>query len=593
MGTGTPATLCAAFQAQALRIPDRTAVRAADGGDSFTWREYGERVRRISGGLAALGVKRGDTVGMMLTNRPEFHLGDTAILHVGAAAFSVYNSSPAEQLQYIFRNAACRVVFCERQFLDRVKEASESTEVEHIVCVDEAPSGVLTLAELEERTSPDFDFDRAWRAVTASDLATIIYTSGTTGPPKGVELTHGNLMAQLDAVTELLAPDHTDTVISYLPDAHAANRIAAHYRSIATGTQVVTVDDPKKVIDALVAVRPTVFGAVPAIWYKIKARLDAALAAETGVKKKLAVWAISTGTQVAQFRSEGKHVPAALALQHRLADRLVLSKFRERLGMDNLKVALSGAAPIAPDVMAFVLGLGLPVSEVWGMSETSLIVTYNPLDAPRIAPRIGTVGKTIRGMQITLADDGEILVKGPQIMRGYRGEPEKTAEAIDADGWLHTGDLGTIDKDGYLTIIDRKKEIIINAAGKNMSPSNIEGAVKVSCPLAGSVIAVGDDQKYIVALITLDPDAATAFAAAQGISSTDPANLAKHPDVLAAVQAGIDQANTRLSRVEQIKKFTLLPTFWEPGSEELTPTMKLKRKPIAKKYSGEINAMYQ
>lgn len=589
MGITTSATLCAAFQAQVSRIPTKTALRSADGTVSLTWREYDTRVRHIAAGLAALGVKPGDTVGIMLTNRPEFHLADTAALHLGAAAFSVYNTSPAEQIQYIFRNAGNTVVICERQFIDRVRAASEGTSVSHVVCVDEPSDGVMALADLESRSDPDFDFDSVWRAVTPDNLATIIYTSGTTGPPKGVELTHANLMAQIDAVGDLLAPADDDTVISYLPDAHAANRIAAHYRSLATGTQVITVDDPKKVIDALVALRPTVFGAVPAIWYKIKARLDAALAAEEGPKKKLAVWAIGTGTRVATLKSEGKTVSPLLAAQHRVADTLVLSKLRARLGMNNLKVALSGAAPIAPDVMAFVLGLGLPVSEVWGMSETALIVTYNPLDAPRI----GTVGKTIRGMQIRLAEDGEVLVRGPQIMRGYRGEPEKTAEAIDSEGWLHTGDLGTIDSDGYLTIIDRKKEIIINAAGKNMSPSNIEGAVKVACPLAGSVAAIGDDEKYVVALITLDPDAAAAFAAEHNLPSADPAELAANPDVIAAVQAGIDEANARLARVEQVKKFTILPTFWEPGTEELTPTMKLKRKPIAKKYSGEIEAMYR
>ncbi|AEF41089.1 AMP-dependent synthetase/ligase [Hoyosella subflava] len=592
MGTTNSETLCAAFQAQVARIPGKTAVRTADGSVSLTWQDYGRRVQRMAAGLAALGVKHGDTVGMMLTNRPEFHIADTAILHLGAGAFSVYNSSPAEQIQYIFRNADNRVVICEPQFLDTVRQASEGTAVEHIVCVDSedtAPAGTMSLAALDELGDPTFDFGATWRAVQPSDLATIIYTSGTTGPPKGVELTHANLMTQITAVETLITPEDDDTVISYLPDAHAANRIAAHYRSVATGTQVITVDDPKKVIEALVSLRPTIFGAVPAIWYKLKARLDAALAAETGAKKSLALWALATGTKVATLKSDGKSIPPLLAVQHRVADKLVLSKFRERLGMDNLRVALSGAAPIAPDVMAFVLGLGLPVSEVWGMSETALIVTYNPLSSPRI----GTVGTTIRGMRVALAEDGEVLVKGPQIMRGYRGDPEKTAEAIDSDGWLHTGDLGQLDSDGYLTIIDRKKEIIINAAGKNMAPSNIEGTVKVSCPLAGSVVAVGDNQKYIVALITLDPDAAAAFAEAHGISNVDPAELSVHPDLVAAVQAGIDAANERLSRVEQIKKFTILPTFWEPGSEELTPTMKLKRKPIAKKYSGEIEALYR
>ncbi|MPY85555.1 MAG: AMP-binding protein [Actinophytocola sp.] len=588
MSGETPTTLCAAFQRHVSRIPAETAVRTPDGSVSYTWREYGDRVRRVAAGLAALGVGRGDTVGIMLTNRPEFHVVDSAALHLGAVPFSVYNTSAREQLSYVFGNADNPVVFCERQFVPTLREAIEGTKVEHLVSVDGEADGAITLDELEAKVGEDFDFDAAWRTVEQGDVATLIYTSGTTGPPKGVELTHANLLAEVDAVTDIVPLDHTDAVISYLPDAHAANRVQCQYMSIGTGIQVITVADPKQVIDALTQLRPTFFAAVPQIWYKLKAKLEAALAAEHGVKKTLGTWAVETGKKVAQLRSDGKSVPLPLKVQHTLADKLVLAKLRSKLGMDNFRLAASGAAPIAPDTMAFVLGLGIPVSEVWGMSELSALVTFNPLDAPRI----GTVGKPVKGMELKLAEDGEILAKGPLVMRGYRKDPEKTAETVDPDGWLATGDIGTIDADGYLSIVDRKKELMINAAGKNMSPSNIENTVKVACPLVGSVIAIGDNRKYVTALIALEPDAAAEFAEGKGITAIAPDALAVNPEIYAEIEASVTAANEKLSRVEQIKKFTVLPTLWEPGGDELTPTMKLKRKPIAQKYQAEIEALY-
>jgi long-subunit acyl-CoA synthetase (AMP-forming) len=286
--------------------------------------------------------------------------------------------------------------------------------------------------------------------------------------------------------------------------------------------------------------------------------------------------------------SDGKPVPAALAVQHRVAEKLVLSKIRHRLGLDRVKFAASGAAAIDPEALEFVLGLGLPVCELWGMSETTCCGTVNPPGAIRI----GTVGKALANVELKLADDGELLVRGPLVMKGYRNEPDKTAETIDPDGWLHTGDIATIDDDGYVRIVDRKKELMINASGKNMSPSNIEGTVKVSVPIAGSVVAIGDDRPYVVALLTLDPDAIAAFAQAQGLTDTSPAALADNPAVRAAVEAGIKEANTKLARVEQIKKFKILPEVWEPGGDEVTPTMKLKRKPIAAKYADQIDALY-
>jgi long-chain acyl-CoA synthetase len=585
----SPSTLCHAFQRTAAAAPAAVALRTPDDSVRITWRQYAERARSIAAGLAGLGVRPGDTVGLMLTNRPEFHLVDTAALHAGATPFSIYNTLAPEQINYLFGNAGNRIVICEEQFVDKIKAAQLGTSVETIICIDATPEGTIALADVEAAPAADFDFEATWQAVTADDILTIIYTSGTTGPPKGVELTHANMLAELDATTGLVSSTHEDSVISYLPDAHVANRWGAHYQSIVTGMQIVTLADLKQMITVLPQVRPTFFGAVPQVWYKLKAGIEAKLAAEpSAAKKKLARWAIGVGRKKALLESARQPVPLALAVQHRLADTLVLSKVRAQLGLDRVRIAATGAAAIDPDALEFVLALGIPCCELWGMSELSCAVTMNPPDAIRI----GTVGTAVKGAELSLAEDGELLVRGPLVMKGYRNDPEKTAEAIDTDGWLHTGDIATIDADGYVRIIDRKKELIINSAGKNMSPANIEGAVKVCCPLVGSAVAVGDDRPFVVALLTLDPDVSSAFAAAHGISNTSPAALAADPAVHAAVELGIKEANEKLARVEQIKKFTILPDIWEPGGDEVTPTMKLKRRPIAEKYAAQIDALY-
>ena len=584
-------TFCAAFQDTVARVPHNIALRSLDDSVRITWRQYGARVRKLAAGFASLGVRPGDTVGIMLRNRPEFHLVDTAALHAGATPFSIYNTLPAEHIAHLFANAGNRVVVCEAEFLDQIRAAAElpETSVEHIVCIDSSPEGVLSLANLEAGDAPDFDFDATWQAVQPSDVATIIYTSGTTGPPKGVELTHASLLAELDGTTELCPLSADDIVISYLPDAHIANRWGAHYASLASGLQIVPLPDLKQLITALPSVRPTIFGAVPQIWYKVKAGIEGQLAAEKSpVKKRLAAWAFGVGKRAARMRSDGQPVPRPLEVQAKLAERIVFSKVRAKLGLDRVRFAATGAAAIDPEALEFVLALGLPVCEVWGMSELSCCATVNPPDAIRI----GTVGTALKNVELRIAEDGELLVRGPIVMKGYRNEPEKTAEALDADGWLHTGDIASIDDDGYVKIVDRKKELMINAAGKNMSPANIEGTVKVSCPLVGSVVAIGDDRPYVVALLTLDPDASAAYAAAHNLTDASPKALADDPDVRAAIETGIAEANTRLARVEQIKKFAILPDVWEPGGDEVTPTMKLKRKPIAAKYAAEIEKLY-
>ncbi|MCU1640509.1 MAG: uncharacterized protein JWN03_784 [Nocardia sp.] len=581
-------TIPAAFQQTLTLRPEQIAIRTVGGTREITWREYGEHVRSIAAGLAGLGVTAGDTVGIMLTNRPEFNLVDTAALHLGATPFSIYNTSSAEQIAHLFTNAENKIVITEPAFLDAVRGAG--VELEHIVLVEGSAAGTLTLAEVEAAPAADFDFDAAWQAVKSEDIATLIYTSGTTGPSKGVELTHRNVVAQIvGLVAGPLTVGLDDRSVSYLPAAHVADRISGHCANLFTGVQMTCVPDPREIAAALPDARPTAFFGVPRVWQKIKAGIDAKLATEPSpVKKALANWAIGVGITAARADLSGNGRGLLLDVQHKLADALVLSKLREALGFGELKVAASGAAAIPPDTLEYLLGLGFTVTEVWGMSETSGVGTYTPLHKPKP----GTVGIPLQGTEIRLDEDGELLMRGDIVTHGYRKMPEKTKEAIDGDGWLHTGDVATIDGDGYISIVDRKKELIITEAGKNLSPTNIENTVSSASSLVGQVVAIGEAKPYIAALIVLDPDTAAVRAKALGIPDADLKTLSARPEIIAEVQAAVAAANAKLARVEQIKRFVLIDQGWEPGGEELTPTLKLKRNPITSKYAAEIAALY-
>jgi long-subunit acyl-CoA synthetase (AMP-forming) len=585
------ATVVEAFQATATDNPDRPAIRTKDDELSFTWGEYAERVQRVAAGLAVLGVGRGDTVGIMLTNRPEFHFADTAAMHLGATPFSIYNTSTAEQVGYLLGDAANRVLFTERAFLDTALEARrDAAALEHIVVVDgEAGKGTIPLADLEAGGEPGFDFEAAWRAVQPEDLLTLIYTSGTTGPPKGVQLTHANMAAALRDFDSVIDLPEEGRVISWLPMAHVAERNASHYLPIAYGLTATCCPDPRQVAAYLVEVRPSWFFAVPRIWEKLKAAMEIGFAAEEDENRRAAIeWALGVGTRRVEAEQAGEEPSPELAEEHAKADELVLSKMRERIGLDQAVAVNVGAAPTPPEVIRFFHAIGIPLAELWGLSESCAVGTSNRPGQIRI----GTVGTAAPGIELKIAEDGEVLIRGPVVMTGYRNDPAKTAEAIDAEGWLHTGDVGELDGDGYLRIVDRKKELIINSAGKNMSPANIEAKIKAASPLIGQVCAVGDNRPFNVALIVLDPDAAAAFAAQHGIEDASPECLAEEPAVLEEVVAGVKRGNEALARVEQVKKFKLLPTDWLPGGVELTPTMKLKRRPIEHRYEAEIEELY-
>jgi long-chain acyl-CoA synthetase len=587
------ATLCEAFQITASERPDQPGLRMMGWDGEVTYGEWRERSARIAAGLHGLGVRRGDTVGFMLVNRPEFLIVDNAAMHLGATCFSIYNTSAPPQIEYVVTDAANRVIVTEQEFLDRVLAVRDAVDaLETVVVVDgEAPEGCISLEELEARgaAAQGFDFEATWRAVQPDDVLCLIYTSGTTGPPKGVELTHANLVSVWRSVDQVYASEPGGRTISFLPSAHIADRWAHLYSAPFYGHTVHCCPDVRQMVAYTPQVRPTVWGGVPRIWEKLKAALEAMFAAEQDETRKAAVrWAIDVGTKRVRLEQAGEPVPPELAEECRRADELVGSKLRERLGVDQAHWFGVGAAPTPRDVLEFFAALGIEIAEIWGMSETSAIATINPPGAVRF----GTVGPPIPGVEIRIAEDGEVLLRGPNIMRGYRNQPEKTRETIDDEGWLHTGDIGELDEAGYLKIVDRKKELIINAAGKNMSPANIENKVKAASTLIGQAVAIGDGRPYNVALIVLDPDGAAMYAAQHGVADTSPEALARDERLLAEVEAAVERANAELSRVEQIKRYKVLPTEWQPGGDELTPTMKLKRKPIGEKYAAEIEELY-
>ncbi len=548
-------TLCEAFQITARERGGAQALRSFETGYELSFAELADRVRALAAGLHALGVRHGDTVALMLVNRPEFNIVDTAAMHLGAIPFSVYNSSSASQVNYIFRNAGNRIVVTERQFLPRVMQA-RTPELEHIVLVDDDAPGTITLADVESRTVAGFDFESSWRAVQPEDVVTLIYTSGTTGEPKAVQLTHGGVMFQNRALAEMLPALPGDKAISYLPSAHVGDRTSAHYGGlICCGIALTTLADYRQVGAALAAVRPDVFGGVPRVWEKLKAGLESA-----GVRN-----------------------PAELPAAARTA-------VKARIGLERARWCVSSAAPISPDVLRYFVELGLPLVEGWGMSEISLFGTMNPLaDA-----RAGTVGRALPGVELQTADDGELMVRGPLVMKGYRGDPERTREALDSEGWLHTGDIAAIDADGYVRIVDRKKEIIINSAGKNMSPASIEFRLRAASPLVAFAVCIGDRRPYNTALLVLDPEILERWRAGQP-AADDSGGFApsQDPALRALLAAAVEKANAQLSRVEQIKRFEILDDAWQPGGDELTPTSKLKRRAILTKYAHFIERLYE
>jgi long-chain acyl-CoA synthetase len=576
-------SLAEAFRLTAEDHGDRVALRTKDDAVSLTWAELRDRVDALAGGLAGLGVRRGDTVALMLSNRPEFHIADLAVMMLGAVPYSIYLTSAPEQIAYVVEDAGSRLAIVEAAY------AGSLPPLDTVVVLEGAEGeGTVAWADVEG-ADPGFDVEATARAVGPDDLLTLIYTSGTTGPPKGVELVHRNMLAAVASLEQMIQFPDGAKVISWLPSAHIAERAAHHYLPIVYAMTVTCCENPRDVVSYLPEVRPSWFFAVPRIWEKLKAGLEAMLASQPEEQRAPAQAALEAAIRKVELEQAGEPVPEGLAATVADADATMFAGLRHMLGLDEVITVNVGAAPTPREVLVFFHAIGVELAELWGMSETCGSGCVNPPGKVRI----GTVGPPAPGVEIDLADDGEVLMRAPVVMRGYRNLPDRTVEALDGDGWLHTGDIGEFDDHGYLRIVDRKKELIISAAGKNMSPANIESTLKGASPLIGQVAAIGDGRPYNTALVILDTDFAPAWAAQNGLEGASLESLAGEERMRAAVQAGVDAANARLARVEQIKRFTILPGDWAPGGDELTPTMKLKRRPIAEKYAGEIDAMYR
>jgi long-chain acyl-CoA synthetase len=580
--TTAPRTVLAGFLATVRRQPDQIALRELDG-ESLTWAQYADGVARVAGGLRALGVRRGDRVVLMLRNRTEFHFADLGVAALGATPISVYNSSSPEQLSYLLGHCQAVVVVTEAgDFAERVLAAViDAPRLRAVVVVGGAPDGSRPWEETV--AAEPIDLDAAERDVDPGDLLTVIYTSGTTGPPKGVMLSHVNVLASASGLGHYLGreDDTGRRLVSYLPMAHIAERMVSHYCHVLRGSEVTVCPDMTELAAYLVAVRPhTLFGP-PRVWEKLAAGVQASVDARGEETAARFADALQVGRAVQQLRAAGEEPTGELADTWSFVDEVAFAPVRAAIGLDACEIAFSGAAPVPAEVVNFLRDIGLPMSEVYGMSENTGGMTWEP----RLV-RPGRVGTAYPGIEVVTADDGEVLCRGPIVFSGYLDDPERTAEALDADGWLHTGDIGEFDADGYLRIVDRKKELIITAGGKNVSPANVESVLK-TVPLVGQAMAVGEGRPYLVALLTLDTDTVAVRYPGRRL-----AELASDPDVVAEVVAGVAVATERLSRVEQPRRVVLLAEDWLPDSDLLTPTMKLKRRGVLARYAGEIEAMY-
>ncbi|HZJ26567.1 MAG TPA: AMP-dependent synthetase/ligase [Acidimicrobiia bacterium] len=585
-------TVPRAFLDQVRKRPEGVALRWLDGEAwrEWTWSDYADRAARLAGSLAEGGIGPGDRVVLMLRNSPEFHVADMAALLVGATPVSIYNSSSADQVAFIAGNCGARAALVEDAgYLEKVLTARTFLpELRHVAAVDGAAVTGDVLAWDELVAHDPIDLEAAARVARPSDLATVIYTSGTTGPPKGVMIDHANIawtVSSLRLALGDLDPEGSRAV-SYLPMAHIAERMTSHYMGIELGYEVTTCPEASAVSQYLPQVRPQMFFAVPRVWEKIEAGVRAALGADSD-RAEAFEQALDIGGRVAEHRARGAEIPAELGAAFEQADAAGLRPVRELLGLDQLISAISGAAPISRGVFEFFRALGIPLSEIYGLSETSGPMTWDP---SRV--RSGTVGRAIPGEDVRLATDGEVVCRGGNIFRGYLDEPTRTAEVLDAVGWFHTGDIGELDEAGYLRIVDRKKELIITAGGKNISPANLEAALK-SHPLVGQVCVIGDGRPFISALLVLDPEAAPVWASTHGVEVAAASELAEHPEIRAELERAVAGANEHFSRVEQVKRFVVLCDEWLPDSEELTPTMKLKRRGVHAKYADEIESMYR
>jgi long-chain acyl-CoA synthetase len=593
-------TLPELFFRQVEQQGERLAIRYKAYGiwHRVSWRQYGEEVRRVAAALVAAGLRPGENVAILADNRPEWLYCHLGIQTSGGATCGIYATSSPEQIEYVLRHSEARFVFVDNdEQLDKVLAVVGATAVERVVVWD--AKGLWGFADdrvvfFEDFVKQGLRFAEAHpqavperlAAIAPEDTAMVIYTSGTTGPPKGAMLCHRSIVWGTEAFREVnpLGPD--DEVVSYLPFAHVYENLVSVFGAINNGYVVSFVESMATLFQNLREVSPTYFASVPRIWEKLASTIELRMADSTPVKRALYRVAVGVGRRHARARLAGR-VPLALAVVYRLAAWTVLHPLRRRLGLDRTRVAVCGAAPASPELFEYYHALGVPLVEGYGLTESTGVVSVN-----RVArPRVGTVGEPIPGIEVALADDGEILTRGPHVFKGYFKDPELTARTIDDAGWLHTGDIGAWE-DGHLKILDRKKDIIITAGGKNITPAWIENKLKFS-PYVQDAVVIGDRRKYLVALVLIDEDTVTKFAQDHRIPFTTFQDLTQHPDVVRLIEGEVQRVNRALSQVETVKRVALLPRRFYEEEGDVTPTKKVKRRAIETRYAELIEALYR
>jgi long-chain acyl-CoA synthetase len=559
------------------------------GAEPVTYPALAVAVREIAAGLIGLGIGAGDRVAILAGTRPEWTLADVGSLCAGATVVPIYQTNSPEECEYVLAHAGVRAVFCEHlgQLAKVTAARAGCPALEHVILIEGEAPETLTLAGLRAAGAAAGATPVAERLarVAPADIATIVYTSGTTGPPKGCRITHASLLATVAAYdTQLELSAEELVVYLFLPLAHALARVAQIAVLRAGGTLAFWGGDPQQIVAELAAVRPTHFPSVPRIYEKIHAAVVTGVGEQPRAKQLVFRWAMREGRRRRVAERAGSAPGALATLRHRLADRLVLARVRAVFG-DRLVAALCGAAPISQDVLEFFDACGVLVLEGYGMTETCAAATLNT----RGALRFGTVGQALPGAEISVAEDGEILMAGPHVFAGYHRDPDATAEVM-SGRWLRSGDLGAIDPDGYLRITGRKKDLIVTSSGKNISPENLESALRETRWISSAVVA-GDRRSYLVALLTLDPDEAPHLAAELGVAS-DPASMSRDPRVREAIQGDVDAVNARFARIEQIKRFDLLERDFSQDEGELTPTLKVKRPVVLEHFADRVARLY-
>jgi long-chain acyl-CoA synthetase len=550
-----------------------------------TYAQLGRAVREIAGGLAALGVEPGDRVGILGGTVPEWTLSDFGALCSGATVVPVYHTNSPEECEYVLSHAGVKVLILEdaKQAAKIATVRERLPELEQIVVMRGEAEGALTLDELRTRSSGDVADERV-AAVSAGDAATIVYTSGTTGPPKGCVLSHANLLSMAGAyIDRLQLREQPYVYFQYLPLAHVLARMVAIVGIDTGGTLAFWSGDAKRIVEDIAEAAPTHVPTVPRLLEKIQAR---ALAQATGRKGEIFKRALQTGERVARARREGRAPAVADRARHAVGDRLALSKVRAVFGPNN-PLIVTGAAPIGSEVIEFFDACGVTVLEGYGMTETCAAATLNTPSEWRV----GSVGRPLPGTEVATAEDGEILMRGPHVFKGYHRNEAATADVMREGGWLASGDLGHVDADGYVHVTGRKKDLVITSSGKNISPELIESALKET-PWISQAVVAGDRRSYLVALITLDPDETARLAAAAGVSSTDMAVLASDERVRALLEQDVAAVNRRFAAIEQVKRFVILPRDLSQADGELTPTLKVKRSVVYDRYATEIDRLY-